>query len=65
MIWDSGTSTSVSSLQLYLTDLYLIVTTVDYHIVAEITQNWLTHFELACTTHDPDIFLDLFASDGI
>jgi hypothetical protein len=65
MVWGSGTSTSVSSLQLYLTDLYLTVTTVHYHGVAEIAQNYLTHFELACTTHDPDIFLDLFTSDGI
>jgi hypothetical protein len=65
MIWGPVLSTSVSSLQLYFTDLYLTVTTVDYHSVAEIAQNWLTHFELTCTTYDPDILLDLFAFDGI
>jgi hypothetical protein len=31
----------------------------------EIAQNWLTRFELACTTHNPDEFTDLFASGGI
>jgi hypothetical protein len=35
------------------------------HQVHEIAQKWLTNFELACTTHDANEFLDLFTTDGI
>jgi hypothetical protein len=40
----------------------------DVHVeqnIQEIAQTWLTRFELACTTHNADVFLDLFTPDGI